>query len=355
MSGGYQSYLRTLIPLLLRDPRLSGLAVFSHRKVLAALATSDHVALTWRGYTGPKDLRRAIAEWNPNVALIPTARWLPLAVPTTVMVRNMEPLAFAGSPGSVGEQVRNVLRRRAARTSCTRADRVIAVSGYVRDYLLDEFRLPAHKIGVVYHGARRTAHVDKTRRPAGLSGAITSGFIFTAGSIRPARGLEDLIRALAILRDQGRVIPALIAGQVDRGGYYHDSIRRLAVRAGVQDQVHWLGQLDAAEMGWCYDNAYVFAMTSRVEACPNTALEAMAHGAACIATDCPPMPEIFARAARYYCPGDALGFAREFGCLIHDPGRRDAARAEARARASCFSWERTARCTIDQLEATTPS
>ena len=52
-------------------------------------------------------------------------------------------------------------------------------------------------------------------------------------------------------------------------------------------------------------------MTSRVEACPNIALEAMSHGAFCLAADNPPLPEFFQGAALYYRPrsGEALAHA----------------------------------------------
>lgn len=43
-----------------------------------------------------------------------------------------------------------------------------------------------------------------------------------------------------------------------------------------------------------------FLMTSRVEACPNIALEAMAHGCLCIAADDLPLLKIVEDAAVFY-------------------------------------------------------
>jgi glycosyltransferase involved in cell wall biosynthesis len=351
MSGGYRSYLRALIPLLVRDPRLSHLAIFCHRNVLREWGPGDGDSSFWHGYVRRTELQRAVTQWDPDAVFIPTARWVSLGAPTTVMVRNMEPLAFAGAVGSAAERLRNFLRLRAARSSCTKADRVIAVSTFVQDHIIREFRVPADKIAVVHHGSERIAEPGETRRPSCLSPEISSGFVFTGGSIRPARGLQDLVRALAFLRTQGIVVPAVIAGAVDRGGReYRHYLEELAARSGVSEQIHWVGQLDAAEMAWCYDNAHVFVMTSRVEACPNTALEAMAHGAACVASDCPPMPEIFGQGARYYRPGDSARLATELISLLGMQDTREAARRRAVARAEDFSWAETARLTLDQLE-----
>ena len=91
-------------------------------------------------------------------------------------------------------------------------------------------------------------------------------------------------------------------------------------------------------------------MTSRAEACPNTVLEAMAHGALSISTDQPPMPEFFADTATYYPAGDATTLAgRVDAAFALPPADRERARRAARERARAFTWERTATETIAAL------
>ena len=103
----------------------------------------------------------------------------------------------------------------------------------------------------------------------------------------------------------------VIAGGVDLDRTqlpYLQRMKNLAEKLGVNSQIAWTGHLNAAEMSWCYSHCRLFLMTSRVEACPNIALEAMSHGAFCLAADNPPLPEFFQEAALYYRPkcGEAL-------------------------------------------------
>lgn len=94
-------------------------------------------------------------------------------------------------------------------------------------------------------------------------------------------------------------------------------------------------------------------MTSRVEACPNIALEAMAHGCLCIAADNPPLPEIFEDAAIFYPSRKPEVLAKKiadvFSWLEY---RRQNMKEKANARAAQFSWYKCAEQTINEFETT---
>jgi glycosyltransferase involved in cell wall biosynthesis len=92
-------------------------------------------------------------------------------------------------------------------------------------------------------------------------------------------------------------------------------------------------------------------MTSRVEACPNTLLEAMSHGCFCISTTSAPMPEFLGEAALYYSPGSGVALAGQLSQLSTlSTGDIARFRDGARARAQEFTWERTAERTVSVLE-----
>ncbi len=75
-------------------------------------------------------------------------------------------------------------------------------------------------------------------------------------------------------------------------------------------------------------------MTSRAEACPNTVLEAMAHGAVSISTDQQPMPEFYGESAAYYRATDAAQLASQIegGKGSFPPADRTLRRQAARDR-----------------------
>jgi glycosyltransferase involved in cell wall biosynthesis len=354
LSGGYRKYLRTLVPRLRADPRVEHIQLFSHPAV-AALDGPDGSHTPWppRDHLfGYRTLRRLVRESRPDVVFIPSARWLEFGVPTAAMVRNMEPLVvpIAGNPP--GEAARNLLRAWTARRSARRATRIIAVSHYVREHLMERWGIPASRIDVIYHG------VDAPG-PGGVpaDGADpTDGepFLLTAGSLRPARGLEDLLTALAALGGRGVRLRLRVAGSAPPAlAGYERRIRARAERLGVGGQVTWLGAVDPERLTPLYRQCAAFVMATRAEACPNTALEAMASGALCVSTDAPPMPEMFRDAALYYGREDGAQLAEVLHQILVSAPEADRAglRRAALERSRSFTWAETASRTVDALES----
>ena len=296
-------------------------------------------------------IRKRIRQFSPDVVFIPTAQWLNLdQIPITVMIRNMEPLVtpFQGNP--FREKLINLVRALFAFRAAKRANRVIAVSQYVHDFITARWSIPPQKIRIIPHGISLPSLADASMPQVYLD-RMKSQFIFTAGSVRPARGLEDIIYASALLRHDMSDFTVAIAGAVEpHMQSYKSSLDRLIARLNLNSNIVWLGPLSSMEMSWCYFHCSCFVMTSRVEACPNIALEAMAHGCATISTSLPPMPEFFKDAAFYYSPGDTNNLAKAIKYVFRlDKVNIDKIELTARSNASDYSWQNCADRTAEEL------
>ena len=356
LSGGYRKYLDTMIPLLRADPRIGHLDVFVPSQAMNLMHIDSELLHVW-----PADdmgrrfawLKSELHKLAPDVVFIPTARWLNCGrIPTVVMVRNMEPLVVPFGGNSLTEGMKNLARAYTARQACVHASRVIAVSQYVRDFLIDNWHIAPEKVGCTYHGSDSPSAPTDALKPTSLRQNELGRFIFTAGSIRPARGLEDVIRAIAILAAREPDVMLVVGGSPDPGTrFYFERLQSLARGLGMSSRVVWAGQLNLREMSWCFYQCSVFAMTSRAEACPNTVLEAMNHGCLIVSTIQPPMPEFLGESALYYTPRNALDLAEKLAvALAASPEGQAARRRVALERARGFRWLDTARKTIDQLE-----
>jgi glycosyltransferase involved in cell wall biosynthesis len=298
-------------------------------------------------------LKAELKRISPDVVFIPTGRWLDCGqVPTVAMIRNMEPLTVPFGGNTFVEGLKNLARAYVAKRACLRASRIIAVSRYVRDFLTGTWGIDPNKVGTVYHGIEPPPDEEKTLKPPALQQSPVGDFLFTAGSIRPARGIEDILHALAAAKERGRILAAAIAGGTDPGtGFYLDRMRNLAEKLGVSGRVLWTGRLSPLEMSWCFHHCKAFVLTSRAEACPNTALEAMSHGCLSISVNHPPMPEFFGDSAIYYKAGNGDELAVRIEQAMNASTLEiEGLRAAARARARCFDWKKTAALTVDQLE-----
>jgi glycosyltransferase involved in cell wall biosynthesis len=341
LSGGYRKYLRRLMPLLAGDRRVSALRIFVPHGAASVLESGLDVR-GWNPADGLRTLAGDVAAFGADVVFVPTARHMSFGqTPVVTMVRNMEPLLVPFGGNTWVEGLRNVARAWDAQRACRRATRIIAVSTHVRDFVVGRWGIPPERVGLVYHG------VDPV--PVGAAQPRGSNpILFTAGSIRPARGLEDIVRTLPLLDPDVRLV---VAGDVNRGAEpyarrLHDMIGTL----GLRDRVRFAGLLSDQQMTEAFVGCAAFVMTSRAEACPNTAIEAMSAGTVTVSVDHPPMPEFFGNAALYYSAGDPAGLARQLRVALDDDSARARLGRAAAERARCYTWSTTSDRTIRELE-----
>jgi glycosyltransferase involved in cell wall biosynthesis len=356
LSGGYQKYLKSVVPLLRQDPRVDRLDVFVPRPVVAngGLGFGEvrifEVGDGRRGFPG---LRAELRDLAPDVVFIPTARWLNCdGIPVVVMVQNMEALACPVGRNSMPVVLKNLARSFAARRGSRRAQGVIAVSSYVKEFLVERIGIQADKVFVVQLGVNRAIPSADARRPPVCERFRGGDFAFTVGSVRPYRGLEDIIDAMVAVARSKEHLTVVVAGRSDPDtASYERGLRQRAEAKGVANSLVWAGQLGESELSWCYDHCSAFLMTSRVEACPSTLLEAMSHGCVCVSTTSRPMPEFLGEGALYYPPGDGSSLARQLVRLSKMERRKlDFLRGSAFARAQDFTWEKTVDDTLGVLE-----
>jgi len=356
ISGGYRSYLSHILPLMAGDSRVESLLCVSPASLHASewlpsgrkiqFAECPPFRMFGRGLEAALD--RTLSSFGPDVIFVPIARTVRFRkVPVVTMIQNMAPLVPAGWPG-LREKLRLAAQKFETMRAVREADRVIAISAFVRDFLVREGVNPL-KVSSIYFGAPSPS-VTPVRPPQIPAG--WTDFIFTAGSIDPYRSLEDIVKCVEHTRKKlGFPLRIIIAGTVrECMRPYLRSLKLMAEKAGVAADLCWAGQLSYDEMTWCYRNCRAFVMTSRVEAGPNTVLEAMACGAACIASDCEPLPEFFSGTALYYSPGDSAMLAgRIKEVLSWDILLKTKVSNESVAQSRKFNWETAAKETLSIL------
>jgi len=252
------------------------------------------------------------------------------------------------------EKLRLKILAKSAKSAVKRVDRVIAISGFVKNYLCEELSLARDKVDHIYFGGDTLSLNDAVRpNQRNCMDLLERDFLFSAGPVRPYKGFEDIICAMQYLSQYGSDCPpVVIAGHVSRSfKRYKRKLDKLSKKKGVYDKVVWAGRLNAREMNWCFQNCAAFIMTSRVESASNLALEAMSHGCVIISTANQALPEMFGNTALYYEAGSGEKLAHvvkqtlEWTCE-----QRKNAAEKAKKRSSMFSWDIMAERTMSVLE-----
>lgn len=359
-SGGHKKYLRNILERFATNDKIGkilitipkGSSIESYSK-FSKITVEEVRPYSLSNAELNNELHELLDNFLPDVVYVPVERYFVYEkAPVVMMLQNMEPFIcpFDGNP--LSEKIKNGLRFINAKKALRNADRIIAISEFVKDYLINRVRINPLKIGLVYHGANQNKNVnDDTQKPASIPSAIGS-FLFTAGSIRPARGLEDVIHAMKQLEKQNVRVTLIIAGAVEPSMVrYQKRIQTSIALNKLSSKIIWAGNLSAREITWCYQNCSVFVMTSRVESFGLIALEAMTYGCICISSNNPCLPEIFGDAAVYYQAGNSEDLSLQIKHVLSwDESVRNSASERAYARASAFNWDICGNETIEQFE-----
>lgn len=356
LSGGNKKYLRHMVPALRSHKSVSHLEVFIPRAVYEQnelnIGITTPLDLT-DALLGYRALKQKLDQIEPDVVFVPNALGLHYPKkPVVVMPRNMEMMSMAWTSGPIRHRLRNGIKAIYGNKACRNATRVIAISQFVGDFLTNSWKIKPAKVGVVYFGVDDVSRNEKGTKPAALTNS-SGPFFFTAGGIIPYRGLEDIIRAMAEPTLRALKIPLVIAGELCTSAMtaYQNKLLKLVQETEVQDSIIWAGQLNSKEMIWSYQNCNAFIMSSRIEACPNIALEAMSWGCRIISTRCPPMPEFFGNTTLYYDANNYSELAEKMREITNFSETETRTRAELTLqRAAEFSWNKTANQTIKQLQ-----
>lgn len=361
MSGGYRKYLQNILPRMAMHPDVEAMLCATPESIgvqdwFDSMPKVRFVSCKpFRFLFSSRDveLLRELERFSPDVIFVPVERKFRFkSVPVVNMIQNMEPFVANSDGNPLSERFRNWLRSIEGKSALKRSSRVIAISGYVRDFLVQHWNIPNDKIDLVYHGVD-LPESKNGHRPDIIPEGWGGRFLFTAGSIRPARGLEDILGAIRHLNKNPRDIPGvLIAGlTTPRMERYRKKLEHWAQENNISSKVCLANSLNKRQMRWCYQNCGIFVMTSRVEACPNIALEAMAHGVICIAANNPPLPEIFDDAAVFYPPKRPEILAQRVQEVLNwSKHKKQEIRQRALKRASQFSWDVCAEKTVEQLQ-----
>lgn len=157
---------------------------------------------------------------------------------------------------------------------------------------------------------------------------ISKPYILFIGRLVPYKGLDDLLRVVALLTSGIRCVIVGVGPEGTR-------LRELAEKLGIADRIDFLGRAEHAHLDELLSGAAVFCLTSnsRLEAFGVVLLEAMRAGCPVVSMDIPGSGVSWVNQAGIVVPkGDVRAFAQAVNHLIENEDARALLGAEGRKR-----------------------
>ncbi|HEX5145727.1 MAG TPA: glycosyltransferase family 1 protein, partial [Conexibacter sp.] len=226
------------------------------------------------------------------------------------------------------------------------ADALLPISHATRDDLVARFPRAAAKATVVELAADAAFAVTGDAARASARHGLRTPYVLALGTLEPRKNLPRLIEAFAGLPPQLRDAHELVL--VGGSGWATDEIDASIARH--RELVRPLGHVPDEDLPGLYREAALFAYPSLFEGFGLPVLEAMTAGTAVVTSNVSSLPEVGGDAVRYADPHDVGSIRDALAALLGDPAERARLAAAGRERARRYSWERTARETLDAVE-----
>jgi glycosyltransferase involved in cell wall biosynthesis len=297
-------------------------------------------------------IKKQISKYRINKVFTPyqIAMLFP-NVKNILMIRNMEPFLFEKYKYDLKNRIRNYMLSFFSKSSLKRADKVIAVSHYSKDYLFDVLKLEKEKVSTIYHGRDFSfSNIENKNKDLAILKSLkldSLSYLFTAGSFLPYRRLEDILEAFSKV-EKNSSLQLVVAGD-GNDDTYKRKINNVIKKYNLESSVIFTGYLNKSHIQTLYRHALIFITATEIEACPNIAIESLSSGCAVISSDSIPLKEIYQDAAIYFKKRDTSLLAEQIERLLNDQNARDILSEKALKIADNFSWDICAKKTYELL------
>ncbi|HET7467786.1 MAG TPA: glycosyltransferase family 1 protein [Candidatus Dormibacteraeota bacterium] len=256
-------------------------------------------------------------------------------------------ISFASHPEWFSSRDLRVLSTFVPR-SLRSAARVITVSEWERDRIVERYGVPERKISAIHNGpgaaAQPISDADAKAELQALGMGDFGPYLLAVGNLQPRKNLIRLMRAFEASRAGSDLRLVVVGPRRHRGGEV------LAAAVPLGERVHFTGYVSDRQLAACYSHCTAFVFPSLYEAFGLPAIEAMAHGVPVACSNAGALPEICADAALMFDPLSTEAMAAAIQAITTDTAVRDRLSAAGPVRARQFSWAKSATLTYEAYQ-----
>jgi len=270
--------------------------------------------------------------------------------PTVGVVHDMAPWWEKKSP----EHLRMIIRMLLP-SALRRLDRIIAVSSWVKQELLEITGIRENKIEVVPNGIDLQAFFPRPRGEESV--VLIQPFSFRRPYVlyvsrleHPVKNHVKLIEAFGIFKERTKYPHRLVLAGAD--SRQAEKVKAAAAASPHRNDIFFTGYFPTSSLPELYSGADIVVIPSMYEGFGMGVLEAMASGVPVACARAASLPETAEHAALYFDPLNAEDMADRMVTLTANRDVHRECRRLGLEQAQNFSWDRCAARTLEIIQET---
>jgi len=247
------------------------------------------------------------------------------------------------------DRSRNFYQMRVLPKLLKRLTHIIAISESTKRDIQEYVGVPEERITVIHHAADTDVFYPREKEATANSvhdyGIRAPYIIYTSRIESPGKNHLRLIRAFEKLKREESIPHQLVLAGADWSGA--NDVHKVAAESSFSKDILFTGYVHGKDLPNLYCGAEMLVFPSLFEGFGLPILEAMACGVPVACSNVSSMPEIAGGAAVLFDPLDVDSMAEGMLSVLSSEEERVALGRKGRKRADDFSWEKTARKTLD--------
>ncbi|MHB9031614.1 MAG: glycosyltransferase family 4 protein [Anaerolineae bacterium] len=267
-------------------------------------------------------------------------------IPVVVTVHDLIPLILKEYRAAHSVRLYTKLACRAAQ----RADQVIAVSGSAAQDVQRLLRISGDKIHVIYNalpgGYEPPSTTDFQSAAARLG--LPERYLVYLGGFDRRKQVPELLEAFSAIQGQIPGIQLVVAGRLPKqDNAFTPDPQRIVRELGLGSRVQFLGEVSETDKPAIYSGAVALVFPSLYEGFGLPVLEALACGTPAVVCTGSSLEEVAGEGALYAPPQDQLALQNAILRISQQTSLRDQLGQSGKAHARRFSWDMSARKTLE--------
>jgi len=236
-------------------------------------------------------------------------------------------------------KIKNLAYKIIIKLAVRRAKKIITVSNFTKNDLVDYFKLDKKKIVVTYEGV---ANLNKNRDDLFTETQedqkvlskynITKPYLLYVGNAYPHKNLESLVEVLPEIRKKHSDLSLVMVGKED---YFY---ARLKENILEKTNIIFTDFVTDEDLEILFKNALVYVFPSKYEGFGLPPLEAMAKGCPVVSSNASCLPEILGEAAEYFDPENREEMKNSINKVIVDKKLRGDLIEKGYKQAKKYNW-----------------
>lgn len=246
----------------------------------------------------------------------------------------------------------NYYQKWTARFAAKYAAKILAVSQTTKDDLVRVYKTDPNKIIVTHLGLKedfRPMKYEEAQPVLDKYNLVYQKYILFVGTIQPRKNIIRLVEAYKKINRQNHVEEKLvIAG--GRGWLWEPILKKVKM-VGLDGSTKYLDYVPKEDLPYLYAGAKLLTLPALYEGFGFPPLEAMASGVPVVVSNISSLPEIVGDVGVLVDPNSVDSIAEGLLKVLMDQNLRNDMIRRGLERAKQFTWENTARKTLEVFES----